>query len=720
MKIAHFNNLNNIGQDVSFKAIKTSDFTDLCRHVKAAQKFADCRFGNIYTELVNELWQKNPELFDICDFDGSKLKIVRDDSIKRRAIVSFKTFISMPLDLVNAIAEKFPNSKFYNLEILKKHREAAQFEDHLKALQGLQNKGIEIAKKSLRKNNVTAYPADSPSCNDYCENLCSFFGEEFNKVLNNKMADDVAMYDTKKERFVTRLVSGFTAALFLGNDFYNKAIEKGKTEKEAKKEQYLKQGQEVRENICEAITQFAVFACFSKFVNSSPWAPAIVGAAIGFVSRIVSRLSSNMPIRRIAAPKRTALETPSLEQYKNYTKEGKSENIVTNTKFENDKKETKKPVLNAKNIILFCLFSIAGGYSARFIKNNTKIGREFAQFIQKHKDIMQDVTHENLYARKNTVYDMQQIANVTGEKALKAKADKILNEFEKINDSEILIGRECKKTKIFGVEVKTKDLFSLATAPFEFVKEFLFYPYKIADKLEKGIRSKLNNDAPLDELSAPMRIVRRLTDKIKERFPDKFASNALNVKDEINHDDIYEFKNIYKKFAEFEEKYKHDPEQLKEEFTKYLRKTRLMSFNEITQSKGDNSQIAVLAQTLGTLTGMWFNMNDEYNASIRNGSTKTQAEKEARLRGINKFFRMTVQVIISANLNRLFKAQYNSSIAKSALIVAASTILTDAASRIMSGMPTHKMTKEELEEYREKHKEGVMKWYYDVIDKLAS
>ena len=145
-----------------------------------------------------------------------------------------------------------------------------------------------------------------------------------------------------------------------------------------------------------------------------------------------------------------------------------------------------------------------------------------------------------------------------------------------------------------------------------------------------------------------------------------------------------------------------------------------MSFNEITQSKGDNSQIAVLAQTLGTLTGMWFNMNDEYNASIRNGSTKTQAEKEARLRGINKFFRMTVQVIISANLNRLFKAQYNSSIAKSALIVAASTILTDAASRIMSGMPTHKMTKEELEEYREKHKEGVMKWYYDVIDKLAS
>ena len=49
------------------------------------------------------------------------------------------------------------------------------------------------------------------------------------------MAFDKTTYDTKKERFITRLVSGFTAAVFLGNDFFNSAKPKGKTDEEAKK-----------------------------------------------------------------------------------------------------------------------------------------------------------------------------------------------------------------------------------------------------------------------------------------------------------------------------------------------------------------------------------------------------------------------------------------------------------------------------------------------------
>ena len=146
----------------------------------------------------------------------------------------------------------------------------------------------------------------------------------------------------------------------------------------------------------------------------------------------------------------------------------------------------------------------------------------------------------------------------------------------------------------------------------------------------------------------------------------------------------------------------------------------LKANNEVTSSKGDNSKIAVMAQTLGTLTGMWFNMNDEFNSSVRNGSSKKEAEKDARLRGINKFFRMTVQIIISGSLNDIFKKQYNNSIASSAAVVVVSIILTDMASRILSGMPLKKMTKEELEKYQKDHKEGAMACYYIMIDKLAS
>ena len=67
-----------------------------------------------------------------------------------------------------------------------------------------------------------------------------------------------------------------------------------------------------------------------------------------------------------------------------------------------------------------------------------------------------------------------------------------------------------------------------------------------------------------------------------------------------------------------------------------------MNYKNIIQ-KLKNSQIGVLAQITGTLTGMWFNMNDEYNAAIKNGDNKQNAQKAARKRGLNKFARMTSQ-----------------------------------------------------------------------------
>ena len=197
-------------------------------------------------------------------------------------------------------------------------------------------------------------------------------------------------------------------------------------------------------------------------------------------------------------------------------------------------------------------------------------------------------------------------------------------------------------------------------------------------------------------------------------------SKGLAKEPEIDVNDPYHIMNLYKRFLEFESKYGKDSDNLIKEFQAYIDKMRVLSNNNITSSKGNNSKIAVIAQTLGTLTGMWFNMNDEFNASVRNGSTKEQAEKDARLRGINKFFRMSVQVIISGSLNNLFVKQYNESLLNSGLVVAASTILTDAMSRILTGMPAKKMTKEELDKYQKEHKEGIMSWYYKLIDKLAS
>lgn len=694
-------NANNLSSNTSF----TASIVPNAGELRIAKRFANCALDNLEKKLVSSINEKAPHLLQKTDGEF----YIPDDSIKRKAVSGLKTFFGMPVDVIDSIAKKFPNSSLNNAEFLQKYRESVQLEEEIRALHGIHKNSLKFLKESMPEGGK--YPTDE--CNDYCHSICDPITEKFNKKLNDSMAVSVADYDTKKERFGTRLISGFTAAIFLGTDFFNKAIQKGKSKEEAKKEQHMKQGQEIKENVCEAITQFAVFATCSKLVNSSVWAPAIISAGIGFVSRIISRLSSHMPIFRIDVPETnkgkdtptSVLSAPllSMGEFAQSAKNGNVKEFLdtklqTQTlninpavpeKAENNTNK-KKPLLGAKNILLFCVLSIAGGFSLKGIKNNTKIGEYFADIMQKHSDKFDAKAIEEVVASKESLLKLVEILKSSGEEHLGNSIAKSAIKTNK-GKAQISLGKDYKTTKLLGIEVRVKDLKRLKTAPFRFVKELVSYPYKMANKLAEAIK---NSNLKKQGKEIP-------------KTPPKAT-------------DTYNIKNLYKRFLEYEAKYGNDEAKLTEEFGKYVRKMRLMSNNEVTSSKGDNSKIAVLAQTLGTLTGIWFNMNDEFNSSVRTGATKEEAEKEARLRGINKFFRMTVQVIISGSLNDIFQKQYNSSIAKSAAVVAASTVLTDAASRVLTGMPSTKMTKEELDNYQKRHKEGIMSWYYNLIDKLAS
>ena len=650
--------------------------------LRALERFANCGLNNIYEDVVNTTSKYAPELIKKVD----NFSYALDDPILRTAKFSLRSLLTMPLDALDFIIQKFPDSKLYNLEFLKKHREMNEIQDKINALRGIQNNGIKFIKEFMP--NSVEYPT-SQTCDDYCRSMCSKIANEFKRLLNRQMGVDIANYDTKRERFVTRLVSGFTAALFLGNDFYNKSIQKGKSEKEAKKEQHLKQGQEIKENICEALTQFAVFSCFSKIVNSSVWATAIISTAIGLVSRVISRLSSNMPLGRIEVPDSNNNKvTFQIEDFINSIKDGNVPDVVQN---KNSDKNTKKPVLSIKNILIFCALSIAGGYTLRGLSKHTDFGKRITQMFHDYFNEINKGTMQEIIMDNDTYNRLSNCLIGCNELNLLNDVTKAIQE-QGADKKGIVIGYDyvTKKIPLIGLELRLKDLRELKTAPFRFVKELLMYPYKIATKLEDGVKNTA----------------------AKSKGVAKIAEKDVN--------DPYCILNIYKRFLDFEAKYGDDKDKLAKEFGDYIKEMRILSNNNITSSKGNNSKIAVIAQTLGTLTGMWFNMNDEFNASVRNGSTKEQAEKDARLRGINKFFRMCVQVIISGSLNNLFIKQYNESLLNSGLVVAASTILTDGMSRILTGMPSRKMTKEELEKYQKDHKEGIMSWYYKFIDKLAS
>lgn len=675
-------NFNNARQGVSFKAAKAPDVDDL----KAAKRFINCGLNKLNDSLTDSIQNKSPSL--IREISGETY--IARDTVKRRFASGIKSFVGMLLDPFDYLGKKFPNSKINNFSIIKAYRESSKFENEVNALQGLQENGINFVREIIPDKK---YPTGK--CNNECTSVCSKVTEKFNKLLNNSMDETKAAYDTKKERFWTRIVSGFTAAIFLGNDFYNKSIQKGKTEEEAKKEQHLKQGQEIRENICEGVLQFAIFTMFTKLVNKSVMASALIAAGIGLASRVVSRLVSGMPIFRIKVPDRENQKPVSIKDFIEAAKQGKTKDILDkkeisskdNKDKENAKnKKEKGAILSLKNIALLCALSVAGGFSLKYLKDKTKWGQQIAEFIKKRQDKFDKETIEEIIVPKEKLEKFKGVLETNSEYTLSRKVSDIIS--ENPDADTYLIGTDYKKYNLSGAEVRQKDIRRLKTAPFRFMKELISYPYKIASKFVNSMKKDKpkNIDAPID----PKLL------------------------------DMYNIRNIYKKFTEFEAKSGGDDAKLYKEFGDYIKKMRLLSNNNTTSSSCNNSQIAVLAQTFGTLTGMWFNMNDEFNSSVRNGSTKKEAEKDARLRGINKFFRMTVQIIISGTLNDIFHKQYNNSLLKAAGIVAASTVLTDAASRALTGMPAKKMTKEELEEYQKNHKEGIMSNYYKLIDKLAS
>ena len=670
---------NSQNKALTFKGTKVPDIDNL----KDIYKFVNCGLNGLQSNLLDSIKGKSPSVVkQIQDFE-----FVPDFPAGKKILNVVKDFFLMPVGIIDSIAKKFPDSGLDNLQFLKNYRDYTLLQNEINSYHGLEENGAKFIKEAIKKG--LKLPQGACDGSSACADFCNRIKDRFNRKLNEQMSYGVADYDTKKERFATRLISGFTAAFFLGNDFYNKAIQKGKTVEEAKREQHLKQGQEIKENICEGIAQFAVLACFSKMVNKSVWAPAIISTLIGLVSRIISRKTSGMPLGRIEAPEQKTIKTPDINNFIEKVKANEIQGLFENKEPEKEKTKRKKPLLSIQNILLFCAFSVFGGYALRYGKKHTQIGKMISDALKKHQDEFDAKTLKEIMADKDSLYKMCGLLRENGEQKLAISiTDKII---DKINTEKVLLGTDYRTTKILGVEVKTRELRSLISAPFRFVKELVAYPYKIVSKLEKAIK---NSQMKAKGIELP---------KKRELLQDN-----------------YDIRNLYERFLDYERKFGDDPKKLSEEFGKYVKGMRVMSNNNITSSSTDNSKIAVLAQTLGTLTGMWFNMNDEYNSSIRNGATKSEAQKDARLRGINKFFRMTVQVIISGSLNSLFFKQYNNSIAKAGAVVAASTILTDTASRVLTGMPNKKMTKEELDNYEKGHQRGAAAKYYELIDKLAS
>lgn len=657
--------------------------------------------SEVYNTLLNTTLEKRPDL--LKKIDGVYLP--EEETFSRKLVEAGRDFLELPLDWLDDIASHFPNSRINNLGILKKHRGHILAENRVKAFQGFYDCGSDILadeSKSLSK-----------------------LAEELDIKLNQSAEMNKSIYDSKKERFGTRMISGLTGALFLGNDFYNSAILKGKSEEDAEKAKRKKQGQEIKENIIEGLAQYGVMACFAKLSQSNIWFNVASGVGVSTVARILSRKMSGMRLTRMEAPEHSMNE---------FVKAAKN-NETYKTQSERDK-EAKKALLCPRNLILWCVGIISAGFALKKLGSSTTIGKNINKYIAALKEKSYQNSIEDIVARPYELQNMAEICRKYGEGNFADSIQRIVDDNK--GETLIEIGARYKIKKLpGGLTTTNRALKKAALTPFSMVKEFITYPYKLASKLVDAIVDSSHNKKITAANNDYLKKIQACNDAkddtervILAEAVDKAYINLEELKSKYTKKkvetgserlkDASGIKNIYFKYKDLEKKFGSDSEHLEEEFGKYVQKLRAASLNNQTASKLKNSEIGVLAGITGTLTGMWFNMNDEYNAAIRNGDNKQEAEKAARKRGLNKFARMTSQVAIFGALSKLFRAQYQGSLVGAGIIVAVSTVLTDTVSRLLTAMPTKKMNKAELEQYQENHKNGKMAWYYNLIDKLAS
>lgn len=655
-------------------------------HPDKIKSFSLSYLDNIYSDISKEVGS------DFFQKNGEEL-------IYKKANAFLDTlkypFAQMPLEILNSFANRFHIERLQNSKILTNFNNSLESKKYERAMRGLLQNGDNIINKVIKEENIK-----SEDVKDFLipnifnpngfEKESTKVADEFYKLFDENLACGKAKYNTTHERTIVKGVSGGTAALVMGADFYNKSIKNGKTDEEAKEEAKSKRNQELIETGQEALAQYFTLGAFSGFTNSHTYAAPLINTGLSTLFRITSRLSTGRPLTRIEPP-----ENKSSQLSKFLTINGFANSIMNKEPIKNEEvtlqnnktsDKDKKHILSFKNIVLACLASIGIGFAsktkgAKYIKD---VVMDFKP-VKKVSEMIRNATVGELWLDEKEINSFKNIL----EKCRFNNTQKYYNKkfkqlVKKSKNGKIFIGEYEKMSKVplLNIEVSNKELLMLPLAPFRIAKEILGYPYKLVNSALQGLG-----------------IVKKPNNKLK---------NEINMV------------NTYLDFKKQAAKFNNDIQSTEfiEHYTKHMKDNRLTALNKETKSNVNNCDIGKLTALLGVFSSIYFSTTDDYNSTLKQTGDVEKANKDARLRGINKIIRTSVQCVF-LSLNNLFKVSYSKSLIGAAAITAACTVLTDSVSRILSGMPFKKMNKEQLEAYNKDKKEGMLKGYYNALDKIT-
>ena len=665
-------------------------------HLSSVKKISQCHIDGIFTFLESKT--------------GSNfIQTIGDNTCFSKAHSFIDTlkypFLDLPRDILNTVAKKFNIVSLQNSDLLKNYEKLQQDKAYQRAMRGLLKNGDNFINQFAKKSGINPKDVDKFICDNKCnpdfQSICDDTTKKLYALFDNNLAKDKAHYHTPHERTVVRLVSGITAAVMLGNDFYNKSIMNGVTEQEAVDSAKTKRKQEILATVQEAISQYFLLGAFASFSNNSKLGAPLLNTALGILFHITSRISTGRELTRIKIPDNSS--QPSFLSINKFIDSVKGNNYAELNKQKPEKdNKNKKHLLSLKNILLATGASIGVGFALKGIKS-TKIFNDIKNKITSF-DFVKNITKKyhnftvgevwvsnedinNLYSAyaKSGFIGMRKTYNPVFDKAF--SNPNLVKQFKNPDGStveKILLGEYEKMSKIpfTKIEMSRKELLRIPLMPFKFVTELFSYPYKAVHKILEGLK------------------VVKKPEKIELKNEYNLLNTYIDFKEQLQ-------KHGGKINSEFMDFYKN-----------HIEKNRISALNKETQSSVKNAAIGKTTQLMGTFGSLYFAMTDEFNNTAKQTGNKHKAEKDARLRGVNKIIRIATQIVIMG-INDIFKIPYAKSILGAGVITAACTVLTDSISRPLSGMPFRKMNKEELEKYQKDHKEGALGTYYRALDKLT-
>ncbi len=715
-----FTGLQSSAQKTAGKILKSAVSVDgFSSKMKILNDFSADEFGQIFDKLRksdDKLGYASRIVFN----EANDSAVILEDSIPTKLAKSAMYPIKdMWLDIASWAlrgAKKVPvfsesAQKMLDSNVLSNRAKAIQLEDSFNIFSS--------AMSDISKKGANGVVNQDENAQKIFENLL----KSQSKIKGN--------YKTADERTLNRIGTGLVSASIAGVDFYNISMLQNDNEELAKKAQKKRFSQESSRIFMNAGMSYLSLSALSKYTNKSlPLAAAtIVGTTV--VSETLSRILSKMPLHPISSAQ--------AEKIAKGQQKAKEEEAIKDTSA-TQMQENKTEHTNAATVSTLNpnspLTQASGAFSA-FKVMNGEISKVQNQTLDKNvqfKGSDDEDDNKEQVQKDEPLMSPKNILKATGvvlaANAVALLARKSLPPVKGFMDAtQSLIKKTYSKLTQKDVVVKAEDFnkmlddiesFGLKKYATSFKEAFnAIVPEGITDGMVTIGKEDRKIAAPLFKaLTHPFKFVWSVVSKPAKYVISK-TEKTDSVKQIVEAEDLTGLKRTFDNLMIDAKKKNLSEDEIAQKFKEKI----VSSLNSTGKSNYSNTKLAAISRPMVTLVASYFFVNDYRNEVLiaSAGKDTEQAEVVTNERIMHKVSNFILNTMFMTMFNSAFNRVYNGSLVGATSVAMATEFTNERAIRASIGVPTKKMSKQEIQEHDKKNleRDDFLGDYYRFMSRLT-